>query len=203
MLIHDMRMRYAALDHLIYHDTQAPYVGLGIVGRAVGDLRGHPVRCTDKSVSLARCSDEKSGDTKVTNHDFPRRGNEDVRRLQVSVDNAGPVEIAEGEENLSDDDSDVFLLDGAILRSLHESTYAATLGIFHDNPHAGTVQETAIVLGDIGCVPKLGKERNFSLNVGDIVVLGIEVDDLEGNYITGGDFYTLVYGAISTFADGL
>ena len=169
----------------------------------MGDLRGHPVWCTDEGIALAGRSDKKSRDTEITYHDFPRCSNEDICSLQVSMDNTRLVKVAEGEENLSDDDSDVFLLDGAVLRSFHKGSYAATLSIFHDDPHAGAVQETAVVLGDIGGISELGEKSDFSLDVGHIVVLGVKVDNFECNYVTGSDLYTLVHRAVCTLADGL
>jgi hypothetical protein len=197
-------VRWTAFYHLLYHDSQAPNVRLGVVGsNGLDYFRGHPVWCACERVPFAGCCSKESGDTEIAYHDFASICDENVGSLHVAVNNGHLVQIAESDEDLSDYDRDVFLFEAAVLRRFHERENASALGEFHDNPDARSIEVAAKVLCYVGSIAELGQEGDLALDVADIVVGGVEVDDLEGDNVAGGDVPSLVYGAIRAFAYSL
>jgi hypothetical protein len=107
------------------------------------------------------------------------------------------------DQNFANDDSDVFLLETSVWRSLHQGKHASTLGVFHGNPNARTVEKASVVLGDVGRIAKLSEEGNFSLNVANVVVCRVEVDDFESDDIPGRNVETFVDRTIRTLPNRL
>ena len=199
-----MRMGRAPLCHLVDHDAETPDVGLGVVrGDALDDFGCHPIRGAREGVPLAGRGGEEGGDAKVADHDLAHGRDEDVRGLDVAVDDGRLVEVVKADEDLAHDDGDVLLLETAVGGGLHEREDAPALCVFHCDPDAGTVEEAAIILCDVGRIAELGEEGDLALDVVHVVVGRVEVDDLERDDVPARNVDALVHGPVRTFANGL
>jgi hypothetical protein len=91
----------------------------------------------------------------------------------------------------------------------HKRPDTPTLGVLHDDPHFRALHQTPIILDHIRHRPsprashQLLQQRHLFLDIPDIVVLGIQVDDLESYYMARLDMPALVHGSVRAFADNL
>lgn len=88
-------------------NSQTPNVGLEIVAALLDDFWTHPVRCADKSVLLGHGRCELAGNTKVGKLDVASCREQDVGRLDVSMQLAFSVQVLETFEKLAKDNCNV------------------------------------------------------------------------------------------------
>lgn len=90
----------------------------------------------------------------------------------------------------------------------YQSPYTSTFRILHDDPDARALHEAAIVLDHVGrraarvgaSEHELLEEGDFLLDVGDIVVFGVEIDDFECDDVACRDVFSPVHCAVRALA---
>lgn len=150
----------------------------------------------------------------------PRTVGGEPPTFYVSVDDALAVEEREGDEYFADDEDDVLFCDRTRLHLQrqvmnegegaegwwpYQSPDAASACKVHCDPEFSAVEVRAMVEGDVvpRSVPHLGEERDFLLDLGDVVVGRVEVDHLERDDEAGWGVDRLEDAAIGSLADEL
>lgn len=96
----------------------------------------------------------------------------------------------------------------------HQCPYTPSFRTLHHNPDIRSVHHTSIVLDDIvllgahsvptsGGVHELLQQCDLLLDIVDIVILCIEIDDLECNYVGSGNMSTSIDCSIRSLAKDL
>lgn len=87
-------------QHFIQNASQTPNVTLLIIGFLLADLRREVVRSANGSLRFVVSVLEHSGNAKVSNLDLVLAGQEDVLRLQISVQYSSVVHMLDGQTDL-------------------------------------------------------------------------------------------------------
>lgn len=113
------------------------------------------------------------------------------------------MEVAESEEDLANDDDNIFFFETVVWGGLHQVEYTSSLGKLHDDPYARTIQMAPVVLCDVRGVAQLCQESYLALYVVDIIVCCVEVDDFESDDVSCRNMPALVNGTVCAFSDSL
>lgn len=92
----------------------------------------------------------------------------------------------------------------------HQSPDATSFGQLHYDPHSWPIHHTPIILDHVRHDPilpctshQLLQEADLLLDISDIIILRVQVDDLQGDDMSGGAVLSSVDSAVGSFTDDL
>jgi hypothetical protein len=120
------------------------------------------------------------------------------------MDDIGFVQIIEASKNFAHNDDDILLLQTIVGRRLHKTVHTSTLCEFHHNPDTRPIEIAAIVFRNVWAITKLRKEGDLALYAVHVIrVIRIEVNNLEGNDVSGGAMNSFMNRAVRALSDCL
>jgi hypothetical protein len=185
-----------ALNHLDRHDTQTPDVDFAAVFFACDNLGSHPVWCADHGRTLHVRLVNLGAETEIGQLDVAIHAEQNVVRLDVSVDNTLGVQELQAVKRLAADSGDLALRHHVEGNNIGKTT---TLHVLHHHPKIATNEKRVHEVDDI-LMSAISHDQNF-INDEILLRLLFQVHLLDGDALVGANLEGRVNTARSTLTD--